>query len=290
VKGFLYGDFLRPVAELDAAGNVVSRFVYAYGRSPFYMVKGGVNYRIVTDHIGSVRLVIDATTGAIAQRIDYDAFGNVLQDTNPGFQPFGFAGGIHDADTGLVRFGARDYDPVVGRWTAKDPIGFGGRDSNLYRYVRNDPVNFVDPLGTQTLEELERRLAELKEAGAAIARQIRPDRVARLAENRKLREQITKQIALLKNGSRANAGNPLLACLLGALDFLSLGITAALNDHSFSEELEIQDEAETAENVANGVDTSISCLGPFCMVFKTDESGQRMHYDPIEGGYVPDIV
>jgi hypothetical protein len=82
----------------------------------------------------------------------------------------------------------------------------------------------------------------------------------------------------------------LLACLLGALDFLSLGITAALNDHSFSEELEIQDEAETAENVANGVDTSISCLGPFCMVFKTDESGQRMHYDPIEGGYVPDIV
>ncbi|MCB9610787.1 MAG: hypothetical protein H6716_29655, partial [Polyangiaceae bacterium] len=37
------------------------------------------------------------------------------------FVPFGFAGGIHDADTGLVRFGARDYDAVTGRWTSKDP-------------------------------------------------------------------------------------------------------------------------------------------------------------------------
>ncbi len=68
-------------------------------------------------------------------------------DTNPGFQPFGFAGGLYDHDTGLVRFGARDYDPRSGRWTAKDPIGFGGADTNLYRYVFMDPVNFIDPLG-----------------------------------------------------------------------------------------------------------------------------------------------
>ena len=79
--------------------------------------------------------------------MDYDEFGNVLTDTNPGFQPFGFAGGVYDGDTGLVRFGARDYDPETGRWTAKDPIGFAGGDANLYGYVLNDPVNFVDPLG-----------------------------------------------------------------------------------------------------------------------------------------------
>ena len=47
-------------------------------------------------------------------------------------------------DTKLVRFGARDYDARVGRWTAKDPIGFGGGDSNLYEYVFSDPVNFLD--------------------------------------------------------------------------------------------------------------------------------------------------
>ncbi|NIP72677.1 MAG: RHS repeat-associated core domain-containing protein, partial [Gammaproteobacteria bacterium] len=48
---------------------------------------------------------------------------------------------------GLVRFGARDYDPEVGRWTAKDPVGFGGGDPNLYGYVFSDPVNHGDPLG-----------------------------------------------------------------------------------------------------------------------------------------------
>jgi RHS repeat-associated protein len=69
-------------------------------------------------------------------------FGNVLQDTNPGY-----AGGLYDPVTELVRFGARDYDPRTGRWTAKDPIGFSAGDGNLYRYVGGDPVNLVDPSG-----------------------------------------------------------------------------------------------------------------------------------------------
>ena len=60
---------------------------------------------------------------------------------------FGFAGGIYDVDTGLVRFGARDYDPETGRWTAKDPTLFRGRDANLFRYVISDPVNSVDRTG-----------------------------------------------------------------------------------------------------------------------------------------------
>jgi RHS repeat-associated protein len=147
-QGFIYGDQLNPVAELDGAGNIVSRFVYGTRANvPDYMVKGGVTYRVISDHLGSPRLVVDATTGAIVQRMDYDEFGNVLNDTNPGFQPFGFAGGIYDQDTGLVRFGARDYDPNTGRWTAKDPILFAGGDTNLYGYVLQDPVNFVDPAG-----------------------------------------------------------------------------------------------------------------------------------------------
>ena len=144
----LYGDALNPVAELDASGAVVSRFVYGSRSTvPDYIEKGGVTYRVVSDHLGSVRLVIDVATGTVAQRIDYDEFGQVLADSNPGFQPFGFAGGIWDADTGLVRFGARDYDAVIGRWTSKDPILFNGGDTNLYGYVVADPVNRVDPDG-----------------------------------------------------------------------------------------------------------------------------------------------
>jgi RHS repeat-associated protein len=117
------------------------------------MIKGGVTYRIITDHLGSVRLVVDSTSGAVVQRMDYDSFGNVTLDTNPGFQPFGFAGGLYDPDTKLVRFGARDYDAEAGRWTAKDPIGFVSGDTNLYRYVRNNPLNSSDPLGL-TLQDL----------------------------------------------------------------------------------------------------------------------------------------
>jgi RHS repeat-associated protein len=71
----------------------------------------------------------------------------VIQDTNPGFQPFGYAGGLYDAATGLVRFGARDYDPSLGRWTAKDPVGLAGGSTNLYAYVRNRPTILRDPKG-----------------------------------------------------------------------------------------------------------------------------------------------
>lgn len=147
-RAFLYGDALRPLAELDAAGAVVSRFVYgSRANVPDYLVKAGATYRIVADHLGSPRLLVNAATGAVAQRIEYDEFGHVLQDSSPGFQPFGFAGGLYDPDTGLVRFGLRDYDPLVGRWTAKDPLLFGARQLNLYAYVRSDPVNFKDPSG-----------------------------------------------------------------------------------------------------------------------------------------------
>ncbi|MCZ7619695.1 MAG: hypothetical protein M5U32_15880 [Myxococcota bacterium] len=148
VQGFLYGDQLRIVAELDGSNDVVSRFVYATRVNlPDFMVKGGVTYRILSDQVGSVRLVVNADNGAIVQRIDYDSFGVVTQDTNPGFQPFGFAGGLMDPDTGLVRFGARDYDPQVGRWTSKDPIRFDGRIPNLFAYGYQDPINQIDPNG-----------------------------------------------------------------------------------------------------------------------------------------------
>ncbi len=110
------------------------------------MIKGDTLYRIISDHLGSPRLIINTQDGTIAQRMDYDEWGNVILDTNPGFQPFGFAGGLYDQDTGLIRFGARDYDPETGRWTEKDPIKFDGA-TNLYIYGANDPVNLVDPTG-----------------------------------------------------------------------------------------------------------------------------------------------
>ena len=148
-EAFLYdGPFV--IAWLDGNGAVLARFVRAAGEAtPEYMEKGGSLYRLVTDHLGSVRLVVEAATGAVAQQIDYDEFGRVLSDSAPGFQPFAFAGGLLDRDTGLTRFGARDYDAETGRWISKDPLLFDGGSTNLYayEYVANDPLNLVDPMG-----------------------------------------------------------------------------------------------------------------------------------------------
>ncbi len=156
-QGFLYSGARRPVAELDGTGQVVSRFIYADPTgAPDLMIRGGKTYRLVKDEVGTPRLVVDIATGAIVQRMDADAFGRVILDTNPGFQPFGFAGGLNDLDTGLLRFGARDYDPETGRWTAPDPIGFAGGTANLYAYAGNDPVNHTDPSGLLTPAQCEK--------------------------------------------------------------------------------------------------------------------------------------
>jgi RHS repeat-associated protein len=115
------------------------------------MIKNGNTYKFITDHLGSVRLVVDVATGDVAQQIEYDEFGNVTQNTNPDFQPFGFAHGLYDSQIKLVRFGVRDYDARSGRWACKDPIGFGGGVSNVFEYCLNDPVNNFDPSGLQSL-------------------------------------------------------------------------------------------------------------------------------------------
>lgn len=145
--GFFY-DSDHVVAQLNGSNALVSQFVYATGsNSPDYMISGDATYRIFSDQLGSPVLVVNTATGAIIEQIAYDEFGNIIADTNPGFQPFGFAGGLYDQDLKLVRFGARDYYPAVGRWTIKDPILFNGGDTNLYGYVLSDPVNLTDTSG-----------------------------------------------------------------------------------------------------------------------------------------------
>ena len=150
---WMYGDGLMPMAEYDGGGNVTKAFAYAGGPVPVAYVSGGSTYHIVSDHLGSPRLVVDGS-GAVVKRIDYDSFGNRIADTNPGlFLCFGFAGGMSDPDHELIRFGARDYQPSTGRWTARDPIFFGG-GLNLYGYVGGDPVNRVDREGLMNLAEI----------------------------------------------------------------------------------------------------------------------------------------
>jgi len=146
---WLYADGLRPVAELDGTGALVARYVYGTrGHVPDYVVRGDSTFRLITDQLGSVRGVVNVATGAVVERIAYDPWGVPKPGGQAGPTTLGYAGGLRDTLTGLVRFGARDYDPLVGRWTNKDPIGFAGGDANLHAYAGGDPANIVDPDGT----------------------------------------------------------------------------------------------------------------------------------------------
>jgi len=180
-RGWIYRDLLRPIAELDAMGNVIARYVYADGEGArqngvsqlstrlganqdtslpstgsnvpelieLLSSSGAVTQRLrlITNQVGTVEAVVDVNSSAILQRVEYDEFGRVLFDSNPGLQPFGFAGGLADIDTRLVRFGARDYDPGVARWTSRDPVRFQEPTPNQMSYVSNDPINRTDANG-----------------------------------------------------------------------------------------------------------------------------------------------
>lgn len=133
-RGWLWLDGERVAAELGADGVVTRRFVWASGgRAPDYQVTAdGVVQAIVSDRDGSVRAVVDATTGVVLARRAYGPFGETALDTDPGACPLGWAGGLPDADTGFVHLAGRDYDPATGRWTTKAPNGLAAGDLNLY--------------------------------------------------------------------------------------------------------------------------------------------------------------
>jgi RHS repeat-associated protein len=158
VEKYLWRDLTTLLAIYDANDNLLQRFEYAvpqghflassqHQRMPVAMTSSGTKYYLHYDQIGSLRAVSD-TNGQIVKEVVYDTFGTIVSDSDPTFKvPFGFAGGLYDPDTKLTRFGYRDYDSFIGKWTAKDSIGFDGGDSNLYGYVLGDPVNYVDPEG-----------------------------------------------------------------------------------------------------------------------------------------------
>jgi len=126
---------------LLAGGGFLASFV---GQLAFYH----------PDHLGSVNLVTDGS-GAVAELTEHRPFGQASRhDVSPALaqrpSPPGFTGQRHDASTDLAFYHARYYDPALARFTQPDPFVQDPADPqtlNRYSYVRNNPVNLVDPSG-----------------------------------------------------------------------------------------------------------------------------------------------
>ena len=105
----------------------------------------------LTDHQDTVRDVLNSD-GTVANHISYDGFGNIISETNPEeYFRFTYTGREFDEEIEQYFYRARYYDAAIGQFTSNDPLGFSAGDSNLYRYVNNSPVNFVDPDGRRAV-------------------------------------------------------------------------------------------------------------------------------------------
>jgi RHS repeat-associated protein len=121
-----------------------------WGTDPLYMLDGSGTYFYHNDHLGTPRRLTDATTGAVVWSAGYAAFGAATIDPLSTVENnLRFPGQYFDAETSLHYNWNRTYDPGTGRYTQVDPIGFAGGDLNVYRYVENGPLSFIDPLGLE---------------------------------------------------------------------------------------------------------------------------------------------
>ncbi len=138
-------DGLRVIAEYDSTDNLLRRYVYSdLIDDPICMKKGSASYSYHFDGSGSVAALSDAS-GKVAEHYAYSPYGIANEASGVG-NPYLFTGRAFDAETGLYYFRSRYYAPGLGRFLQVDPIGYLG-GLNLYGYVENNPLNWLDPFG-----------------------------------------------------------------------------------------------------------------------------------------------
>ena len=133
--------------EFDGTNTQIARFTHGPGiDKPLIMARGGQSLFYQADGLGSIIDLTD-TNGVIVQSYVYDSFGNIKQQVGVLLNPYTYTGREIDTESGLYFYRARYYDSITGRFINEDPIGFAAGDDNFYRYVQNNPINLIDPLG-----------------------------------------------------------------------------------------------------------------------------------------------
>ena len=186
ITRYLY-DGPNILLEYDGQNNIKSSYLHTLAvDDPLALEQNGKAYYYHKDGLGSIRSLTDEA-GQVIQSYEYAGFGGMTSRIGSLEQPFTFTGreldqmlgqeettswitystelkpGVQDPQEtkgggrieiktlrqteDLYYYRARYYDPKTGRFLSRDPIGFAGGDVNLYRYVRNNPINFRDPYG-----------------------------------------------------------------------------------------------------------------------------------------------
>ena len=143
-------------ADLNGDGSLITRYITDVNGPNHWLARvettAGAAWTL-SDHLGSVRVVVDAT-GAVIDKTDYGAFGGITSQTDAtAHGELGFQGGMFDIATGQNYFLAREYDPAARRWNEIDPMGFAAGQSNLYEPMGNGPTNGTDPSGRDEVSD-----------------------------------------------------------------------------------------------------------------------------------------
>ncbi len=227
--------------EIDGNTNIVTRFTHGPGiDEPLIMEKSDKSFFYHADGLGSITELTD-TAATVVQSYSYSSFGKIESQLDPAFvQPFMFTSREFDPETGLYFYRTRTYDSSVGRFLQEDPIGLKGGDLNLYPYVRNNPVTFIDPSGegpiavgicvglvvTDTistitiLDQLDKKLKELDAQMKALEKSCRPGEID-IEKFEKIKELESRKFKLGEGKVRAQGR-------LGSVLFVGITVCPAL--------------------------------------------------------------
>ena len=135
--------------EYTSTGAVRADYFLGAGREG--IKTNGQWYYYLSDIQGSTLMLTNAS-GQSAATYDYSDYGETRQTSGSTalYNPFLYTGQEYDFETNLYHLRARHYSPSLGRFFSRDPIGYAG-GSNMMGYCAGDPVNQIDPSGTEKI-------------------------------------------------------------------------------------------------------------------------------------------